>query len=94
MFNHYEGNFTKSYKKVTISAYPSMFIQPNNGGDEFISHIHPSNQTLGGMNSSLTVWMILSHPYLTLKQTHPQLMSRRARDVGWGRMKMQCVGVQ
>jgi hypothetical protein len=43
MFNHYEDNFTQSYKKVTISAYVSMLIQSNIGEDEFILYIHLSN---------------------------------------------------
>jgi hypothetical protein len=56
MFNHYRGNFTQSYEKVTISAYPFMSIKPNIGGDELIPH----NK------------MTPSHPCLTLKQMHPK----------------------
>jgi hypothetical protein len=74
MFNHYGGNFTQSYEKVTIFTYSSMFIQPNIGRDEFIPHIHPSNYTLGGMNSSVTTG--LTRPILLDPQTNASLGKR------------------
>jgi hypothetical protein len=67
MFNVYGGNFTQLYEKVIVTTCPPMSIQPNIRGDGFIHHIHLSNQTSGGMNSSLTLGMIPSHPFLTLK---------------------------
>jgi hypothetical protein len=47
-----------------------LSFQSNMRLDEFIPHFHPLNQIRGWINSSLTSRITLSHPSLTLNQTH------------------------
>jgi hypothetical protein len=56
--------------KVTISACTTISLQTNTISDKFIPHIHPSIETSGGINLSLVIRMIPSHPSLMFNQTH------------------------
>ena len=65
------STFSHNYDKVIIPVNLSSPFQQNIKVDDLIVLIHPFNQTLKGMNSSMLSGMTLSHPSLTLNQAHP-----------------------